>query len=289
MITQTLEAAVRPVTPQDIHQLANLIHFEIHVHRHLDWRPPLEWIGSPPYLAREAMGRLQAALACPPDPPHVAWIRLFAASGAAPVERAWDDLWLQALAQLRQSPQQAICSAAIPLQGWFRGLLEKSGFSCLHKVVVLAWNDGRLPAPTPAEGRWTIRAMTPHDLDGVEQVDIAAFGELWRNSPPSLEIAYRTSAVATVAEADGRIAGYQISTPTPAGGHLARLAVAPEVQGRGMGYWLLYDMLQAFERRGVHSVTVNTQHDNLTSLALYQKAGFKRTGEEYPVYWQSLE
>jgi hypothetical protein len=29
---------------------------------------------------------------------------------------------------------------------------------------------------------------------------------------------------------------------------------------------------------------VNTQQDNLFSLTLYQKAGFTRTGEEYPVY-----
>jgi ribosomal protein S18 acetylase RimI-like enzyme len=43
-------------------------------------------------------------------------------------------------------------------------------------------------------------------------------------------------------------------------------------------------MLSQFDRRGAQAVTVNTQQDNIASLSLYQKAGFRRTGEEYPVY-----
>jgi len=87
-----------------------------------------------------------------------------------------------------------------------------------------------------------------------------------------------------VAEDDGQLLGYQISTATTMGGHLARLAVHPAAQGGGIGYALVHDMLSQFTRRGARQVTVNTQQDNLVSLALYQKAGFKRTGEEYPVY-----
>jgi ribosomal protein S18 acetylase RimI-like enzyme len=103
-----------------------------------------------------------------------------------------------------------------------------------------------------------------------------------------LEIAFRQSAIATVAEINGSIAGYQISTSTQAGGHLARLAVHPEYQGRGIGYGLVLDMLSQFRRRGAHAVTANTQHDNLVSLSLYQKAGFERTGEEYPLFEYDL-
>jgi len=37
-------------------------------------------------------------------------------------------------------------------------------------------------------------------------------------------------------------------------------------------------------RRGADLITVNTQNNNHSSLALYQKMGFFRTGEEYPVF-----
>jgi ribosomal protein S18 acetylase RimI-like enzyme len=43
-------------------------------------------------------------------------------------------------------------------------------------------------------------------------------------------------------------------------------------------------MLQQFSQRGAQAVTVNTQKNNLASLALYKAAGFKFTGEEFPIY-----
>ena len=84
------------------------------------------------------------------------------------------------------------------------------------------------------------------------------------------------------------MAGYQISTSTPMGGHLARLAVLPENQDHGIGKALLVDLLSQFARRGIVKVTVNTQADNLSSLNLYHKLGFHLTGEEYPVYQLNL-
>jgi ribosomal protein S18 acetylase RimI-like enzyme len=134
-----------------------------------------------------------------------------------------------------------------------------------------------------------IRAMSIADLIGVEKVDLESFDPIWQNSRENLEIAFRQAAVASVVEEAGEIIGYQISTATPMGGHLARLAVTPMSQGKGVGYALLLDTLEQFEQRGAQSVTVNTQQDNLISLSLYKKAGFERTGEEYPVYQYRVE
>ena len=126
--------------------------------------------------------------------------------------------------------------------------------------------------------------MTFDDLPMVEKIDAAAFGEIWRNSYDSVELSFRQSALATVAEEEAGINGYQISTASPMGGHLARLAVLPENQSRGIGYALVRDTLDQFERRGALRVTVNTQEENLVSLSLYAKLGFRLTGEKYPVY-----
>jgi ribosomal protein S18 acetylase RimI-like enzyme len=67
-------------------------------------------------------------------------------------------------------------------------------------------------------------------------------------------------------------------------GHLARLAVHPEFQRMGIAYSLVYDLLRQFDQQGFWRVTVNTQSDNQPSLSLYKQFGFKRTGEEIPVY-----
>ncbi|MFM8320336.1 MAG: GNAT family N-acetyltransferase, partial [Chloroflexota bacterium] len=122
------------------------------------------------------------------------------------------------------------------------------------------------------------------DLAQVLEIDRAAFPLLWQNSYAYLELAFNQAAVAGLALLDGRPVGYQISTATALGGHLARLAVLPELHGHGIGYALTADLLEQFLQRGARSVTVNTQQNNAASLALYEKIGFLRTGEEYPIY-----
>jgi len=279
-VTQ-INLSIRTANGKDRQRLANLIHFETFVHRHLDWRLPLDWIDCHPYLIAERGQQLVAALACPPDPPDVAWIRLFAVDSEGEMAEAWYALWPQACQLLKQLPKIRI--AAIPLQDWFRQLLIASQFILTNQVIMLSWERDRLP-PTRESPPVRIRPMMLDDLPSIEILDAAAFAPLWHNSYASLEIAFRQAVLASVAELDGTIVAYQISTGTQTGGHLARLATQPPYQSRGIGSVLLGDTLTQFSRRGAQRVTVNTQQDNLSSIALYEKAGFKRTGESYPVY-----
>ena len=248
------------------------------------------WIGAPrwigwgasQYLIAEHGGNPVAALACPPDPKAVAWIRLFAVSSGISLEKAWEALWPEALERLQAIPGLRY-AAAIPLQQWFHALLAEHGFIQTHRVVMLSW-DAKAGETRDGSFPFTIRPMNFDDLEAVEAVDQAAFEDVWQNSKESLELAFKQAAVATVVEVDDTLAGYQISTATPMGGHLARLAVHPHYQRQGIGMGLVRDMLSQFERRGALTVTVNTQQDNVTSLGLYERIGFHRTGEEYPVY-----
>jgi len=278
---------IRPVLENDRSALASLIHFERHIHRHLDWRTPLEWMNSAPFLVAEHDGTIAAALACPPDPPRVAWLRLFVVSTSLPVLTAWKELFHATLEHFDHMAVPPLL-AAIPISHWFRNLLEASQFVKTDRVVVLLWSDTHLPDEKPVSDV-CIRPMALEDLHNVEQVDHLAFELIWQNSAVALAAGFRQAAVATVAERQGKIIGYQISTAASIGGHLARLAVLPEDQGHGVGYLLVQDMLAQFVRLGIKSITVNTQVSNPFSLMLYQRAGFDRTGEEYPVYQYQKE
>jgi ribosomal protein S18 acetylase RimI-like enzyme len=276
----------REATTSDLQKLANLIHFEAHIHRHLDYRPPLDWVGNPPFLVLEHNNSIAAALACPPDPPEVAWIRLFAASTRVQTQRAWETLWAETHAYLQIHPCPRWI-AAIPIHQWFENLLISSAFEWTHSITMLSWESQPVGA-APVQSSVNLRPMTLDDLGAVQRVDASSFTPIWQNSLSYLELAYRQATIATVAEKDGHTIGYQISTTTPLGGHLARLAVDPRLQGQGIGYLLLHDLLSQFIRRGANIVTVNTQKDNTASLALYQRMGFKFSGEEYPVYQMDL-
>lgn len=286
MIAQS-QLLVRPAQADDQQKLAFLIHFELHVHRHLDYRPPLDWVGTQPFYILEDEQGVHAALACPPAPPEVAWIRLFASANHYPYERAWEALWPHVYADLL-TDGQVHTVAAIPLQSWFENLLQKNGFQPTHSIVMLRWDRDTVYIPHAPRSPIKLRPMSVEDLAVVAEVDAAAFTPVWRNSQRCLGYAYQQAVLATVAEMDGQVIGYQISTPTPMGGHLARLAVHPNYQGFGIGQALLADTLLQFRQRGAQAVTVNTQKNNHSSLALYQRAGFKLTGEELPIYEMDL-
>jgi ribosomal protein S18 acetylase RimI-like enzyme len=280
-----IDFTVRNVLSTDRSRLANLIHFGTHIHQHLDWKPALDWIGSKPYLVVEKNGDIYAALACPPDLPDITWIRLFAVSQNIDVEQAWELLWEATKNEITQLGR--IRLAVISLQSWFNNLLERSDFQHTDNVIVLMW-DRSTEIQEPKQTRITLRPMLPEDLTIILGIDHEAFGEVWKNSLESLELAYQQSSLATVAEDMNEIVGYQYSTASAMGGHLARLAVRTNMQGQGIGYMLVHQVLSQFKKQGYRHVTVNTQQNNAASLALYSKAGFTLTGESYRFYQQDF-
>jgi ribosomal protein S18 acetylase RimI-like enzyme len=280
-----LTLTLRPALVSDRHAISNLIYFEAHVHRHLDWRMPLDWLGSHYYWVAEQDGRVVAALSCAPDPATVAWIRLFACAEQVPVEAAWEQLWHQARLELAGLPGAQV--AAIVLHAWFGPLLLASGFSHPQDIVVLDTNLRYVP-PGPAPDGFSIRPMLPADLPCVAEVDASAFAPLWQNSLPTLGHAFEAAGLATVAEAGGEVIAYQITTLHNSNAHLARLAVRPAEQRRRVGYALVEELLAQAAARQIGRVTVNTQSDNDASLALYRQLGFQPTGERYAVYAHQL-
>jgi len=280
-----IDYTIRTALSTDRSRLANLIHFGSYVHQHLDWKPPLDLIGSKPYLVAEKKGELVATLACPPDLPDITWIRLFAVNSMVNVGKAWELLWEAAKQELVQIGKIRV--AVISLQSWFNVLLDASKFEHTDNVIVLMW-DRSTTIPNSIETSITIRPMLPEDLATILIIDNEAFGEVWKNSMEALELAYQLSSVATVAESGDEIVGYQYSTASAMGGHLARLAVKTRMQGQGIGYLLVHQVLSQFRKQGFRHVTVNTQQNNAASLALYSKAGFSLTGESYRVYLRSL-
>lgn len=272
---------VRPATLQDRQSISSLIFLQNHAHRHLDWRHPLDWLGSPYFWLLEEDGRPLAALACPPDPPGIAWMRLFVFDAQVTASEAWRRLWSAAREAI--AARGGALVAVIVMQPWLPDLLIHSEFKSTQRIVMLEYRGRPVLQPVLPPGM-ILRAMLASDLPEVEQVDANAFEPLWHISLDSLQRAFLQSVVASVIESRGRLLGYQLSTGKPSGAHLARLAVRRDAQGSGLGSALVLDLISQMRQRSADLISVNTQNDNRSSLALYQRIGFVRTGEEYPVF-----
>jgi ribosomal-protein-alanine N-acetyltransferase len=278
--------SVRPAVPADREQISNLMFFETHVHRHLDWRAPLDWLGRSPYWVLEDGARIAAALACPIDPDSIAWIRLFAFASQMSGRAVWRRLWEAARQDLAEAG--GATAAAIAAQDWIAPILMEAGFELVDDIVVLAWDPGPHPAAALPPGVAT-RAMSSVDLPAVAEVDAEAFDRLWCNSLEALTRALAQASYASVAEDGSGVLGYQLSTGSPLGTHLARLAVRPAAQRRGLGAALVGDLIAHLPASSEPRLTVNTQSKNASSLALYERLRFRLTGEHYPVYTLGIQ
>jgi len=275
-----INSLVRPANIADHQKLSNLIFFESRLHRHLDWRSPLDWLGAPFYWALDDGRQITAAFACPMEAAGIAWVRLFVHAGSWSAENAWNALWYAARAEIAQAGGARV--AVIAMQPWFQQILVASHFKNIQQIVMLEWQYQPW-AGSEAQGIH-VRKMLETDIPDVEKTDITSFDPLWQNSLETLHRAYAQSLIATVAENDTGIIGYQLSTGGGHRAHLARLAVNSSMQGRGVGRALLGDLFSKLVNNGIYHLSVNTQSDNAVSLSLYQKMGFIRTGEQYPVY-----
>ena len=275
-----INSQVRPADLNDHQRLSNLIFFETRSHRHLDWRPPLEWLGNDFFWTVDEGSKLSAALACPEETDGIAWVRLFVHSAYWSAENAWTVLWNTARQEIARAGGAKV--AAIVQHSWFRNVLDLNGFENRQNIVMLEWSYQPWAA-RDADGI-QIREITEADLPQVTVVDGSSFDPLWHNSQDTLRRALSQSLFATVAEDERGVIGYQMTGGTGSRAHLARLAVHPSVQGRGVGRALLGNLFERLVQNGYPRLSVNTQSDNLTSLKLYQKMGFLRTGEAYPVY-----
>jgi ribosomal-protein-alanine N-acetyltransferase len=192
----------------------------------------------------------------------------------------WEALWQEAADRLARNRVQH--GACLVSGSWQRPLLQQSGFCETNAVIFYDRSTRHLPEI--GRGPAALRRLELLDLDNVSDLDQRAFGHLWRVPRSTLEIAFRQAADASVAEIDGQVAGYQLTTLSPLGAHLARLAVDPRWQGQGLGAALVTGMLHRLHERGTTRITLNTQADNLASQELYRRLGFRQNGDRLPVF-----
>lgn len=276
----------RPATPDDREALLALIYNEARVHTHLDWQPVEDWLGTPPFWLAERGRRMVGALACPPAPPDTAWVRLLAVASGVAEKKVWELLWPTVHAQLMELGVQTV--ALLGVEDWISPLAWATGFQQTHAVVVLS----RPPGPPPAVSLppdITLRIAQPDDADGIITADTAAFDSPWQLTPEMLGLAIAQADFLTVTVAEGEVVAYQLTTASYGGAHLARLAVRPGWQGRGLGRALTVHMLQHYHERGLRTISVNTQDSNTASLSVYQQLGFKLTGTRFPVLQLKLK
>lgn len=271
----------------DYSSLSSFINALNYVHRHLDWRDTLDWLGREPFWIMEEKGEMQGVLACPPEPEDVAWVRLFGSTMRASPDRVWKKLFAPCLETLREMKPVPLVTT-LALRDWYEELIRRNGFEHYQDIVVFVF-DEEPPAPPRIGPEFRLREMQVKDLHDVCELDHLAFEPIWRLSSDDLLFAAKKSSLCTIIEYNNQVIAYQMSSTSGMYAHLARLAVHPNMQHQRLGFALVQNLLDYFLRqKRLWGVTLNTQNTNSASINLYRKAGFRETGERFPVF-QYLE
>jgi ribosomal protein S18 acetylase RimI-like enzyme len=263
-------------------RLDDLIFRSGKVHTHLDWHELGEWLDAPEGQMRLAWceDQLVGAVALSQPLDRSVWMRLIVLDDHVAGPEIMQVLWAALDDDLRAAEVRQV--SALLTRSWLEPLVNDLGFYYDEDIITLQ-RSGDRHLPDLAD-TIVIRPASTGDLDGITGIDHAAFAAPWKLTRAELRQAQRVAASTTVALADERIIGYQISTVYRDGAHLARLAVAPDQQAQGIGKALVVDVLRRFFRRGVYTMTVNTQESNHRSQQLYRRLGFRRNGYDLPVW-----
>lgn len=253
-------------------------------HIHLDWLDPTNLIDQKPFILASQGNKLVGTLGCPPDLPSATWVRTFVASKGYDVEEVWEVLWAEGLSQLRLMEVGRV--AALALEDWFEHLIQKAGFKRTNAVIFyeIELDLGARVSAANGDPIHRLRPIRITDTEAILELDKRAFEPIWQLSADSLAVAMIQATSASLIEDQGKVLGYQITTSSPFGAHLARLAVLPTHQREGLGTALVNNAIESVLETGLGQLSVNTQEKNTSSRKLYKKMGFRTTGKEFPVF-----
>jgi ribosomal-protein-alanine N-acetyltransferase len=253
-----------------------------YVHAHLDWFETDAWLDTQPPLTWTVwLGAKLVAIVGLSEPlGGTSWLRLAAFEIECDIDIIWATLWQHI--QARLSVAQVERTALLAIDNWIVAYAERRGFEVFDQVVTLRRQSMVMP-PVPGP-EYHIRHFAPHEINALIRIDQMAFEAPWQMSSAEIRQSERMAQSVTVALVAGQVVGYQLSTLYFDGAHLARLAVLPEYQGRGIGSALTRDLIHRLARRNVYSITINTQLTNTAALMLYHRLGFERNGYDLSVF-----
>jgi ribosomal-protein-alanine N-acetyltransferase len=249
----------------------------------LDWWTVDQWAGSPTLHIQDDA----ALLIVPPDltPSQElaaarnpsAWVRWCAVSDGTSASPLVPRLLNEAHEALQQAGVTDAWAIVHP-QDWLLSYLQDAGYVTIDRMLTYEAAPADIAAP-PAHGSLSLRPLRAHELALAHDLDTRSFEPPWRYPPVIMHKAYGACAVFTLAEWEGKPAGYCCALLNDAHGHVVRLAIDPQHRRAGIGTAMLAQVVHVLGEHGATSVSLNTQGDNHVSQRLYLRMGFNEIME----------
>lgn len=119
-----------------------------------------------------------------------------------------------------------------------------------------------------------LRKMLEKDLDAVLQIEEKVFHGRWNRNHFLYEINENEFAYLYVLEKNDQIVGYFDLWITFETAQVATIAIAPDMQRKGYGTYLMEEMVKMADRELCETMMLEVRVSNSKAIALYEKNGF---------------
>ena len=229
-----------------------------------------------------ADGTLKAWLMATTFTPPFAWLGGF---GVPWSERAAAFTWLDALLPPWEELLRARGNATVVYSGnddqndWLLQPLLDRGFT--HLAWLRGYDKLGTAVLAPGNQQVHVRSINPEqDIPDLLALEAQTFAPYWRfdaRTFAEMAAAYPFFVVAHTPA--GQLAGFQASLSEEGLGYLVRIAVAPALQGQGIGARLMAEAMHYFREAQVERVLLNAEETNTPAHRLYEAWGFVRIAQ----------
>ncbi|MDY3251072.1 MAG: ribosomal protein S18-alanine N-acetyltransferase [Candidatus Choladocola sp.] len=133
-----------------------------------------------------------------------------------------------------------------------------------------------------------IAEMKQEDIPAVAALEREIFSMPWSENGFLSALSSSDTLYLTV-RADNRVIGYCGLLQSFEEADITNVAVSPAYRGRGVGYRMLSELMEAGKTRGIERYTLEVRISNQAALALYEKLGFASVGVRKNFYEKPKE
>ncbi len=169
---------------------------------------------------------------------------------------------------------------------------ESAGYDLIEEILIYELNQipvGSITTPRLRFERVDLKSASA--TRELIELDHRSFPWLWWNSQAEFDNYVGSFGVNIYLgrDADGKPITYVGVTRFRNWGHLDRIAVDPDVQGKGLGLESLEWAVHLLSESGARRIGLSTQARNIRSRHLYERYGFRRSpSQDYALYGQWL-
>lgn len=134
----------------------------------------------------------------------------------------------------------------------------------------------------------TFRKMTPEDAEQVAEIDFKSFSVPWKMTD-YWKYSQEKNIEAVVGEIDKKIIAYAAAFVSFDEAEVFKIAVEPELRGKGLGTKIFSALLEVVKKRGATKITLEVRPSNIPAVKMYESFGLRSVGRRKNYYTNPVE